>query len=673
MDISGEARYREIAVSVADAALAFGIWGTVLTLLLGLVLALLLPTDALRRVVAGSAARLAAVPLPTYALALGALAAGLATLVLRVLYRGLLTNVDEMASTLQARYLANGMLGGPTQGLPEFWLIPNTLVSPEGLVSQYPPTHLFAMAGAELIGFPLLLGPVAFAATVVLVALTLPRLLPAHAGAARVTALLVALCPLLLFLSAGLLNHTTTAAFLMLALYAALRATEGSASWGVVAGVGVGLAVAGRPLTGLVLGTLFTLGVWAPAALRPARGLAWIATRSAATVAGGAPIAVLLGWYNQRLFGSPTTLGYVAAFGERHGLGFHQDPWGYPYGALEALAFTSADLVTAGVQLMETPFPLTLLLAAYFLVGRRFPERMRFLLAWTFLPVLANALYWFHTARMLYEAVPALLALCALAAVELAGAPGQESSNRYGQLARDACAWSLVVAVVGSLVWGVPARWVSYEWDEETLGRITAPELPGDAPALVFVHSSWNERTSSILQGAAEMRQDSIITALRRNTSCGLHLYALARDARVRHGSSAPMPEVDLEQIAGSPPDIQVPPLRAGSTVRVRDGEPFPAACARQLASDRFGTVALAPLLWQGDLPGIEEGRPLFVRDLGPERNRAVLELYPDRVAYAFTPTTIDGPPRIVPYADAMRLLWGAADGDASPESQPGA
>ena len=661
MDTSGEARYREIAVSVADSVLGFGVWGTIVTVLGAAVLAVMLPAERLRTAAEAASSRLVAMPSWAYALTLAFAATALATVVMRSLYDGFLTNVDEMASTLQARYMANGMLGGPTHGLPEFWLIPNTLVVPEGLVSQYPPTHLFAMAAAEALGFPLLLGPLCLGAMVALLALSLPRLLPEHPGTARATALLVAVCPLLLFLSGGVLNHVTTGALLMAALYAALRARDGSAWWSVPAGATVGLAVADRPLTGLVLGAVLTLGIWAPPVLGRDRGLHWLAIRSGGTILGGIPIAVMLGWYNQRLFGDPLTLGYLAAFGERHGLGFHLDPWGYPYGWTEALAFTSADLVTVGVQLMETPLPLTVLIGSYLLLGTRFPRVTGLLLAWAFLPVVANGYYWFHTARMLYEAVPAWMALCALAAADLAGRATDRPPGRYEALARDACAWALVLAAIGSVAWGTPARWQSFEWNQETLDRITAPSPPTEQAAIVFVHTSWNERTSSTLQGAGGMRQDSIITALRRNTSCELHRYTLAREELVRHGRTVALPQVDLEQIPGTHADIEVPPLRAGSTVRVRRGEEFPDACLRQLASDRLGTVALAPLVWQGDLPGIEEGRPLYVRDLGPDRNALLLELYPDRAAFVFTPTASDGPPALVPYGDAMELLWGTA------------
>jgi hypothetical protein len=157
------------------------------------------------------------------------------------------------------------------------------------------------------------------------------------------------------------------------------------------------------------------------------------------------------------------------------------------------------------------------------------------------------------------------------------------------------------------------------------------------------------------------MRQDSIIAAIRRNTNCELHGYALAREARVRGGLDVPLPDIDLEQLGGAPADIERPRSPTGATLRIRRGESFDGACVRELRADRFGAVALAPLIWQGDLPGIESGRPLFVRDLGPEKNQRILDLFPDRAAYAFTPTAVDEAPELLPYQDAMELLWGVA------------
>ena len=210
--------------------------------------------------------------------------------------------------------------------------------------------------------------------------------------------------------------------------------------------------------------------------------------------------------------------------------------------------------------------------------------------------------------------------------------------------------WTIVFGVVYAVAWGAPTRWGSYRWSEETIQRITVPALPTQEPAVAFLHPSWNERLSSRLQGAGGMRQDSVITALRRSTNCELHRYTLARVAR-----------------AAGAPDIEPPPSSPGAALRTAPGEPFGNGCIREINADRYGTVALAPLIWQGDLPGIEEGRPMFVRDFGPELNRRLLEAYPERQPFVFVPKDPNRPPEIVPYAEAMAQLLGVVRPGARP------
>ena len=674
MDTSLEAPHRRVSFEVAEVTLQLAWWGSIVTLLLALLFARILPGRAIRKTGRAFVEWLSKPSAAIYALILSGLSFGLSVLTGHFLYRGLLTSVDEMASTLHARYLANGLLAGPIADAPEAWLIPNTLMVAEGWVSQFPPAHLLAMAGLIRLGVPMLLGPISAGVLAGLVALSLPRLLPGNAGPARVAALLVAVSPFVIFLGGGSLSHVSAGALGAAVLYAALRARDGHAWWGVAAGAAVGLMVSDRPLIGLVLGTVFTLGLWGVAAFGDSpRGPAWFLRRTWATLLGGAPFAVFLAWFNQRLYGSPLTLGYVAAYGDRHQLGFHMDPWGFPYSLREAVAFTSSDVLSLGIHLLETPFPITALIGLYLLLASRLPKGVGVLAAWAFLPVVANGYYWFHNPRMLFEAAPAWITLGVIAALGLAGGlggnvdgpaagRGEPGGDRTGGghvrdwrgWTADIATWAILFGVVGAVVWGAPSRWGSYRWSEETLHRITVPALPTEEPTIVFVHTSWGERLSSRLQGAGGMRQDSVITALRQKTQCGLHLYALGREVR-----GASFPEVDLEQVPDVASDIERPPSQPGATIQTRAGEPFGIECLREIGADRFGTVALAPLVWQGDLPGVEDGRPMFVRDFGPEQNRRLLDAYPERRPFVFVPKDPSRPPEIVPYDEAMAQLWG--------------
>lgn len=675
--------FRQASITMAEATLGYVLWGSFTAVLVGVLLAAAVPRARLGQWADRVGRWLEAVPLRRWSIALAIGSALIAILIGHFVYRGFFTNVDEIASFLQARYFAAGSLAGRLAGSSEAWLIPNMLIVDDGWVSQFPPSHLALLAAGIVVHAPMLVGPVLFGMMTGLSALVFPRLLPQNPRVARVSAVAVALSPFLLFIGAGALSHTSAGAFGILALYAALRARDGSWRWAVLAGAAIGVMVSSRPWIGLVLGTIATFGVWLPSlrggepSSAPSVGrVRWLAARLLGTAAGGLPFALLLGWYDDVLFGSPTTLGYLAAFGSRHGLGLHLDPWGQRYGLADAVGFTSTDLLAFGTQLLETPIPVGAVIGIWLLRERRVPRGVGLLLAWALVPVLANGLYWFHSTRMLYESAPAWLALACLAVAPLLqGASGAAADAGDAPLqsavtpapggprrrldVRGVAAWSVVAGLGMAIVLGVPDRVRSYTWSDDTLARVTVPTIPDGASAVVFVHTSWNERLSATLQGAGGMRQDSVISLLRRNTNCELDTYARARESRAA-GASVPLPSIDLTQESGAPSDLLRPATPEGTTLRTRTGESFTDDCARELGSDRYGAVSLAPLLWQGDLPGSEHGEPLFVRDLGPEKNERIRSRFADRTAWVFVPKADGAPPTLVPYEEAMRVLWGA-------------
>ena len=156
------------------------------------------------------------------------------------------------------------------------------------------------------------------------------------------------------------------------------------------------------------------------------------------------------------------------------------------------------------------------------------------------------------------------------------------------------------------------------------------------------------------------MRQERIIPALRRNTHCDLQRYAEAREAQARGtAQEVTLPDIDLQQDSGAPEGLFLASPQEGVWVQTREGEVVTPECRRQAQADRFGAVSLPPLVWQGDLPGDESGRPLFARDLGPDKNARIRSMFPNRAAYVFSPFVPEGPPEFVSYQDAMRVLWG--------------
>ena len=89
----------------------------------------------------------------------------------------------------------------------------------------------------------------------------------------------------------------------------------------------------------------------------------------------------------------------------------------------------------------------------------------------------------------------------------------------------------------------------------------------------------------------------------------------------------------------------------------IRDS--FPPVCRRESTADRFGALDPSLFYWLGDLPGIENGAPLLVRDLGPEKNQEILQQYPRRSPWMWGPLGEDGELRIVPYEAGMEVRWG--------------
>jgi hypothetical protein len=376
----------EATRATAEAAWGVGVLGTVIAVGFAVVLVLIVPEGTTGELVERVGDFLVRPRGGPFALAMGVLAALLSLLAALHFYHGVPTSVDEMAQLLHARALAAGRLAMPVPGDPTAWTIQNGVVTPEGWASIYPPFHTILLALGLRVGAAWLVGPVVVGVATWASALSFEALLGARLG--RTSALVLAICPFWVVLGGTYLSHTTAAACLALVLWTGLRARTGGPGWAVAAGAATGAAVAARPWVGLVCsGTLLAVLWW--------NDRRRIVSRVGALVAGGVPFALLLFWWNARLFGSPLRLGYSAAFGSSHALGFHVDPWGNQYGAKEALAYTGADLLQLGAHLLETPFPVVALVAAALVVGLRRTGDLPFL-AWIAAAVGTNALYWHH-------------------------------------------------------------------------------------------------------------------------------------------------------------------------------------------------------------------------------------------------------------------------------------
>jgi len=598
--------------------------------------------------------------------ALGLLAAGTSLWVsVGVLNRGPAL-LDGVVQLLQARYLASGVLGGPPLSHPEFWQFQFMVLTDAGWVSQYPPGFPAALAVASSVGPAWLLGPVLLGMAVYLTTQIADRLFAEDRATARLGAALMAVSPFLAFHAGAYMSHVLALALVSIALFASLRALDGSWRWALLSGAAVGALVATRPYVGLTLGFVATVLVWwcVPGPRQLARA-DW-ARRLGAAAAGAAPFVVALMAYNTRVFGGPARFGYLAAAGPAHGLGFHVDPWGNPYGPREALGYTAADLLGLSFELLQTPLPAVVLVGLYLLRAPRAEAGARqggtrLVVAWAMLPLAANALYWHHDLfmgpRFLYEAAPAWCLLLAMAAMGLLrGLPEKGAGTALARICtRDGASAVLLLALALGLTYAVPAKLSSYEATVQRSGvGLRAPAV--ERPSLVFVHDSWESRLGARLS-ALGMRLDSIRAALSHNSTCEVDVFVRAWEADAASGRFASTPPGGLSFAHGPHRLLRELHMPSGARIRTYDGETLESECEREAASDYHGVLALPPLLWQGDLPGLGSTGAMFVRDFGPARNARLLARHPDREPALLV---LVGTERLelVAYETGMEELW---------------
>jgi hypothetical protein len=600
--------------------------------------------------------RLAPIPALWFAASLALLSACLTLAFSLVVLRGKPNLIDAMVQLLHARFFAAGQLAGPADRFSEFWQIQNSLVTSNGWVSQYPPGYAVLLAIGLRVGAVQAVGPLLVGLTVFFTALAAERLLSDDIIIARLGSVMLALSPFVIGLAGAYMNHIAAAAFTSAAIYFAVCGRDSDNPWWpVLAGFAVGGVFSIRPLSALVAALLVaavwvmrTSDQWQKVLLRLVR-------QSALALVGIAPILVALGAYNQHFFGNPLRFGYLAAQGPLILPGFHQNPVGELYGPLQALAYTSSDLIALSLYLLETPIPAVLIVGLFLLFARRFSRGVLVIALWALLPVVANAFYWHHGLfmgpRMLNEAAPAWVLLTAIAAVGLVRLiPRERMLGNYSP--RTAVAITLSLAWCAGIFYLGPQRLASYGGAWMQSSRMEVPRA--SRPLLVFVHGAWPGRIATSLS-AHGLRVDSLETVMRQNTTCDAQHFAnwYAMNPAKR---PAEHPPVDFSFLPHrKPPFVQI---ADGDRIRAYPRVPMARDCLREVASDTLGIVDIAPLLWQSDLFGLGGVGTLIARDMGPEANALLIKQFPERVPGLFYRPEKEGSPRLVPYALGMSVLW---------------
>jgi hypothetical protein len=657
LDPAETGRAGEATLWFMDIHLEFVWFGLLLMLPVAIACARFLPVHVEARL-ALVPARVVRVPVVTWALAcaLASLVAGAAFSLL--VLEGQPNLIDSFAQLLQARYWAAGSLAGPASDLNGFWSIQNSLFTDRGWVSQYPPGHVIVLAAFLKLGLPWAAGPVLMAVTVLFTTLAAARLIPERPLAVRLGALLLACSPLFVVIGASYMNHVTTAALVSLAAWALLRAWQEKAAWALLAGAALGWSLMTRPLSTVAMAAALALLI---PFVSPARFTALRFGRIMALAATGAlPFIGLLLGYNYYFFGDPFTFGYEIAMGPQMRLGFLSDPWGNHYGPVEALAYTSADIMALGVNLLESPLSAVALIGVFLIVARTLSAGERVLVAWALAPVVSNFFYWHHGnfmgPRMLHEVLPAWTVLLAVSIVHLVRRI--DPLTRIGQYRpRAAVAGAVVASTAVGLLLMAPQRALSYGGSWYDVTRTPLPEV--ERPALVFVHDAWMARVTMTL-ASNRYRLDFVETLMRENSTC--EVQALA-DAVVAGNIALERVLLSrLDTVPRGPGRLPISvDIAPGDRIKVWEQEVMSAECMRQIRADQNGILDLAPLVWRGDLPVSAARGPLFARDFGPERNAELIRLHPEREPWLYTlPSANAKTPVLLPYEDGMRRVWGA-------------
>ncbi len=547
-------------------------------------------------------------------------------------------NADEVAQLFHAKILLNGRLFLPPDPNPEFFGMDN-MIEQGKWYSQFPVGWPAVLAFGLLFHAAWLVNPVLLGLTVVATHAFARRAY--GEGTARASALLVALAPFALFMSASFMNHMPLAFLTAVVLGQLLRWCDAddattarrSATW---IGLALGIAFTIRPLDALVVAGV--AGVMQLAHLWRRRGklssLAW------QVVAGLVPVAVLF-YVNWRTTGAPMRLGYEVLYGSAHSLGFHVDPYGTVHSPLRALMFASKYLGQLDLLLFEWPLPAVAVIVAGILALRRPSRADLLLIGLVAAQTLAYALYWhdgaFRGPRFLFTALVAFVVLAARAPITIA-AITRGAARRTALLALPACVL---------FAWLVPGM------SDSVQGRIG---MYRNAPPVLRVNPDTVARNAKLANALVFVNE--------------------GREARNQHDLwQLGMTRGDAARllVSGSPCAVRVsinaerglkPPRAAGRRDRLIRGvlqfdesRPMPVVCAEDILRDQRGTGAYGPFFPANEITsdGHLGGDVVYALDLG-EHDEVLRARFGNRTWYRFGPRPRGSAlPALVPYVPEAR------------------
>ena len=323
---------------------------------------------------------------------------------------------DEIAYLFQAKIFASGHLTAPSPCFREAFDFPHIICNGRWY-SQYPPGYPLLLVPAMVAGTPWLLNPLLAALAIILFYLLGKEIYGERVG--RLAALLGAASIWLVLMSATMMSHTSGMLFFALFLLFLFKSEKfPSILNGLVAGVGLGMAVLIRPYEAVLISLPFL--VWYGIRFLKSPKMNW--KNVAAFVVAGAVFAAVFLLYNQATNGNPLKMGYVVKYGEAHSVGFGKAGYtGSAHNPDSGFVQTGRNLYSLNRYLFGWPLTSLLFLLPLAFPAGVFRKKERnsdlLLLAGIFSLLVGLFFYWgayaFLGARFLFNAVPILILLSA--------------------------------------------------------------------------------------------------------------------------------------------------------------------------------------------------------------------------------------------------------------------
>jgi hypothetical protein len=358
---------------------------------------------------------------------------------------------DEIAYVSQAKYLSLGRLWLPAPPDPMAFDIPFCTSDASRWYCATPAGWPLALAGGIRVGLPWLVNPLLGGIAILLAHALLRRLY--GKDTADGVAILLAVSPWLLYMSANLMTHNLTLVLMLLGFLSVQNAREGGAVlWGGLAGFAFGALLHVRPLEAVAVAAV--AGIWFLTGKGQSRWLGLGACIVVGLVMTGAFLA-----YNQAITGSPWRVP-LSEYVEKHSypgsnrLGFgadvgnlgwrHLDPL-LGHGPIDVAVNTNYNLYMVNFELFGWACG-SLLFVLLLVVWRRWRDDV---LAWGILLALwaAMTLYWFsggpdYGARYWYLMILPFALLTVRGAQEWSARWSQEGGSRVW-------AFLLIASLVG--------------------------------------------------------------------------------------------------------------------------------------------------------------------------------------------------------------------------------